>query len=57
MVGGEQQQIADAVGTVREVVVRILRDFREAGLVRTTRHGTIIVDPVGLEAETWWHDL
>ena len=57
IVAGEQQQIADAVGTVREVVVRILRDFREAGLVRTTRRGTIITDPVGLEAETWWHDL
>jgi CRP-like cAMP-binding protein len=57
IVPGEQQQIADAVGTVREVVVRILRDFREAGFVRTTRHGTIIADPVGLEAETWWHDL
>lgn len=57
IVAGEQQQIADAVGTVREVVVRILRDFREAGLVRTTRHGTIISDPVGLEAETWWHNL
>ena len=57
MVAGEQQRIADAVGTVREVVVRILRDLREAGLVRTTRHGTIIADPVGLEAETWWHDL
>lgn len=57
IVAGEQQQIADAVGTVREVVVRILRDFREAGLVRTTRHGTIITDPVALEAETWWHDL
>jgi len=57
IVAGEQQQIADAVGTVREVVVRILRDFREAGLVRTTRHGTVITDAVGLEAETWWHDL
>lgn len=57
VVAGEQQQIADAVGSVREVVVRILHDFREAGLVRTGRHGTIITDPVGLEAETWWHDL
>lgn len=57
MVAGEQQLIADAVGTVRETVVRILRDFRAAGLVRTTRGGTIITDPVGLEADTWWHDL
>jgi CRP/FNR family transcriptional regulator len=57
VVAGEQQRIADAVGTVREVVVRVLRDFREAGLVRTTRHGTIIADAVGLEAETWWRDL
>lgn len=57
IVAGEQQQIADAVGTVREVVVRVLRDFREAGLVRTTRHGTIITDPVGLEVQTWWRNF
>ena len=48
-----QQQLADAAGTVREVVVRILRDLREARLVRTGRNGIILLDPSGLEAELW----
>ena len=34
-----QQELADAVGTVREVVVRTLRDLRERGLIETGRHG------------------
>lgn len=40
-----QQGLADAVGTVREVVVRILRELREQGCVRTRRDGIVIVDP------------
>jgi CRP/FNR family cyclic AMP-dependent transcriptional regulator len=32
-----QQELADAVGTVREVVVRALRELRQAGIVRTER--------------------
>jgi CRP/FNR family transcriptional regulator len=40
-----QQELADAVGTVREVVVRILRELRKQGCVRTRRDGIVIVDP------------
>jgi CRP/FNR family transcriptional regulator, cyclic AMP receptor protein len=33
-----QQQLADAVGTVREVVVRTLRELRQSGVIETGRH-------------------
>lgn len=50
-----QQQLADAVGTVREVVVRVLRELRTAGVVRTERDRIIIVDPGQLIAEQGWN--
>lgn len=37
-----QQDLADAAGSVREVVVRVLREFRAAGLIET-RRGTILL--------------
>lgn len=40
-----QQELADAVGTVREVVVRILRELRAEGAIRTSRSGIVITDP------------
>jgi CRP/FNR family transcriptional regulator, cyclic AMP receptor protein len=40
-----QQDLADAVGSVREVVVRVLRDLRENGTVETGRDGIVIRDP------------
>jgi CRP/FNR family cyclic AMP-dependent transcriptional regulator len=40
-----QQDLADAAGTVREVVVPVLRDLREAGVLRTGRSGIEIVQP------------
>jgi len=46
-----QQELADAVGTAREVVVRILRDLRNDELVRTSRDGIVILDPARLDAE------
>jgi CRP/FNR family transcriptional regulator, cyclic AMP receptor protein len=48
-----QEDLAGAVGTVREIVVRILRDMRDAGLVRTGRGHVDLLDPVRLEAETF----
>ncbi|RCW40253.1 CRP-like cAMP-binding protein [Halopolyspora algeriensis] len=39
-----QQELADQVGTVREVVVRILRELRSAGLVRTERDRIVLLD-------------
>jgi CRP/FNR family transcriptional regulator, cyclic AMP receptor protein len=39
-----QQEIADAVGTVREVVTRIIGQFREQGIVRYTGRRLEILD-------------
>ncbi len=46
-----QQELADAAGTVREVVVRALRDLRSSGVIRTGRGGVTILDPERLAAE------
>ena len=43
-----QQALADAVGSVREVVVRVLHDLRSEGVIRTGREGIEIVVPEGL---------
>jgi CRP/FNR family transcriptional regulator len=47
-----QQDLADAVGTVREVVVRVLRDLRREGVVETGRVGIRLVAPHLLVDET-----
>ena len=46
-----QQDLADAVGSVREVVVRALREFRQHGLVETARDRIRILDPDRLLGE------
>jgi CRP/FNR family transcriptional regulator len=48
-----QEEIATAVGTVREMAVRVLRDMRSEGLVRTERGGIELLDPTRLDAETY----
>lgn len=48
-----QQELADAVGSVREVVARVLRNFRRSGLVATTTESIRVLDPVGLHEECW----
>jgi CRP/FNR family transcriptional regulator len=50
-----QQELADAVGTVREVVVRGLRQLREAGVVRTERDRIVLLDPSHLTEEIKWN--
>ena len=47
-----QQELADTVGTVREHVSRLLREFRDTGLVATSRSWLEIVDEEGLQAES-----
>jgi len=47
-----QQELADAAGTVREVVARVLRDLRVAGIVATTADSVVILDPARLYAES-----
>jgi CRP/FNR family transcriptional regulator, cyclic AMP receptor protein len=46
-----QQELADAAGSVREVVARALRDLRVAGIVATAADSIVILDPVRLYAE------
>jgi CRP/FNR family transcriptional regulator len=48
-----QADLADAVGTSREVVVRVLRDIRAAGLVETGRDGVVLLEPERLHEESW----
>jgi CRP/FNR family cyclic AMP-dependent transcriptional regulator len=47
-----QQELADAVGSVREVVARVLRDLRLAGIVATSADRILILDPARLHAES-----
>lgn len=48
-----QQELADAVGSVRPVVARVIRDLRLAGLVSTAPAGIVLRNPAALLAETW----
>lgn len=48
-----QQELADHVGTVREVVARILRELREDGLITTSREAIVVVEPTRLHTRTW----
>lgn len=48
-----QQELADAVGSVREVVARVLRDFRQARLVTTSADRVHLLNPTGLHDQTW----
>lgn len=50
-----QDQLAGAIGTVREIVVRILHDMRREGLVRTKRGRVELLDARRLDAETYSH--
>ena len=50
-----QRELADAVGTVREVVVRVLRELRRDGVVRTERGHIVILDPARLVPGQEWN--
>jgi DNA-binding transcriptional regulator YhcF (GntR family) len=43
--------MAAQVGTVREMVSRVLRAFEEEGLIRFDRHRLFVLDREGLEEE------
>jgi len=47
-----QQELADATGSVREVVARSLRDLRDAGIVATGSDHIVILDAARLYAES-----
>ncbi len=48
-VDANQQRIADAVGSVREVVARSLRQLRAAGLIDRSGSTTVLLDPASLQ--------
>jgi CRP/FNR family transcriptional regulator len=52
IVRASQQELADAVGSVREVVTRTLHGLREEGLIETARDEIVLLDPVRLSEET-----
>lgn len=55
VVKASQGELADAVGTAREVVVRVLRELRLEGVVNTSRTGIVILDPARLVQEMGWN--
>jgi CRP/FNR family cyclic AMP-dependent transcriptional regulator len=48
-----QQDLADAVGSVRPVVARIIRELRVEGIITTSSDGIVILKPAELHAKTW----
>jgi CRP/FNR family transcriptional regulator len=48
-----QQDLANSVGSVREVVARVLRELRSERLVRTSPGRVEILDPVRMSHELW----
>ena len=48
-----QQDLANSVGSVREVVARVLAELRAEGLVRTSPGRVEIVDPIRMGHELW----
>lgn len=48
-----QQALADSVGSVREVVVRVLRELRDEEMVETGSGGIVLIDPVRLSSEAY----
>src|SRR5215216_7731686 len=49
----KQQELADAVGSSREVVARVLRELRLEGLVATGSDKIDVLDADGLQAQRW----
>ena len=48
-----QQELADAIGSVREVAARALRDLRVAGILATSSDSVLILDAGRLYDESW----
>ena len=48
-----QQDLANSVGSVREVVARTLKELRTERLVRTSPGRVEILDPVRLSQQLW----
>jgi CRP/FNR family transcriptional regulator, cyclic AMP receptor protein len=44
-----EQQLADGIGSLRESVARSIGEFRERGILATTRFGFVVLDLKGLQ--------
>jgi CRP/FNR family transcriptional regulator len=56
VVRASQQELADAIGSVREVVTRTLRQLRDEGLIGTSRDRIVLLDPMRLSEEVGTRD-
>lgn len=45
-----QQNLADSIGTVREVIVRELRNLKQEGFISSSKNRIEIIDPIGLHS-------
>jgi CRP/FNR family transcriptional regulator, cyclic AMP receptor protein len=52
-----QQEVADAVGSVRPVVARIIRELRAEGLISTSSDGIVVLKPGELHTITWSREV
>jgi CRP/FNR family cyclic AMP-dependent transcriptional regulator len=48
-----QQDLADAIGSVREVIGRTAAELSRDGFIRSTRQGIVVLDAVGLHKVAW----
>ena len=53
LVRAPQQELAEAIGSVREVVARVLRQLRDEGLIATRASGIVLLDVRALIGQTW----
>ncbi len=52
-----QQELADAVGSVRPVVARIIRELRAEALISTSSDGIVVLKPDELHATSWSREV
>jgi CRP/FNR family transcriptional regulator, cyclic AMP receptor protein len=57
VVAATQQELAEAVGSARPAVARVIGELRAISLVTTTPAGLVILDADGLHAQTWSRDM
>jgi len=48
-----QQDLANAIGSVREVVARTISELTRLGLIRSTQSGITVIDAAGLHEAAW----
>ena len=51
VVAATQQDLANAIGSVREVVARAIEELRSDGLIERTKAGIRVLDPHRLEGD------